>query len=189
MQTEHLNILKRYFKKKRRLPSYSEMLKLFRVASKNSVFKIMQRFIAGGFIKKDGNRFSPTSKFLKLPLLGLVKAGFPIISEEDRKYITLDEYLIGDPVSSFLLAVSGDSLNDLGIFEGDIVIVERKKNASAGDIVLAEIDRNWTLKILKKDPLTKKSYLAAANSKYPPFYPREELMIHGVVKALIRKMH
>ncbi|MEK7071127.1 MAG: S24 family peptidase [Patescibacteria group bacterium] len=184
-----LDSLKRFYKKKRRLPSYSEMLQLFGVNSKNSIFKIIKLFVEEGFIKKESGKLSPTSKFFQLPLLGLVKAGFPILAEEDKKYITLDDYLIGDPVSSFLLTVSGDSLMDLGIFEGDIVIVERRKNAQTGDIVLAEIDRSWTLKIFRKDKTTGKPYLIAANAKYPPFYPREELIIHGVIKALVRKIH
>ena len=63
-------------------------------------------------------KLAPTSQFFSLPLLGLVKAGFPILAEEDKKYLTLDEYLIEDPISSFLLTVSGDSLIELGIFEG-----------------------------------------------------------------------
>ncbi|MBI2051247.1 LexA family transcriptional regulator [Candidatus Roizmanbacteria bacterium] len=186
--TARKNSLKRFFKKHRRLPSYSEMLHLFGLSSKNAVFKIVQRWIAEGFLKKEGRKLAPTSRFFSLPLLGLVKAGFPILSEEDKKYLTLDDYLIEDPVSSFLLTVSGDSLHEIGIFEGDIVVVERRKNALPGDIVLAEIDREWTLKILRRDRLNNRLYLASANSKYPPFYPQTELTIHGIVKAVIRKL-
>lgn len=186
---DRLDRLKQFYKKQRRLPSYTEMLRLFGLSSKNSIFKIIQQFIAEGFIKKEDNKLAPTSKFFSLPLLGLVKAGFPILSEEDKKYLTLDEYLIEDPVSSFLLTVSGDSLQDLGIFEGDIVIVERHRNASSGDIVLAEIDRQWTLKILRRDGTKQRPYLMSANAKYPPFYPQEELKIHGIVKAVVRKIH
>jgi SOS-response transcriptional repressor LexA len=75
-----------------------------------------------------------------------------------------------------------------GIFDGDIVVVEQKKEPLPGDVVLAEIDKEWTLKIYKKDKLRKKDYLQAANPKYPPFYPQQELVIHGVVKGLIRKL-
>ncbi|OGK20375.1 repressor LexA [Candidatus Roizmanbacteria bacterium RIFCSPHIGHO2_02_FULL_37_15] len=184
---DRLTKIKTFYKKHRRLPSYSEMLKLFNFSSKNAVFKIIQKFIESGFLKKEGSKLAPTSKFFSLPLVGLVKAGFPILAEENREYLTLDEYLIDDPQSAFLLKVSGDSLIGLGIFDGDIVIIERKKQATAGDIVLAQIDREWTLKILKKDGI--RAYLESANPKYPPFYPRQELQIFGVVKAVIRKFN
>lgn len=75
-----------------------------------------------------------------------------------------------------------------GIFEGDIVIVEKKNEALSGDIVLAQIDNEWTLKIFKKDRQKKMYFLEAANPKYPPFYPERELQIYGIVKAVIRKI-
>lgn len=189
MKTDRLDILKRFYKKHHRLPSYGEMLRLFGFSSKNSVFKVVKQFVEQGVLQKYNGKLAPASRFFSLPLLGLVKAGFPILAEEDKKYLTLDEYLIDDPISSFLLTVSGDSLIDMGIFEGDIVIIGRQKNASPGDVVLAEIDRQWTLKILQKDNQKKKLFLASANVKYPPFYPHEELKIHGVVRAVVRKIH
>ncbi len=186
---EKLNKIKKFFRTYRRLPSYSEMLKLFGFSSKNAVFKIVQKWIEEGFIKKKDRKLAPTSKFFSLPLLGLIKAGFPILAEEDKNYLTLDEYLIENPQSSFLLKVSGDSLSGIGIFDGDIVIIERKKDALAGDVVLAQIDREWTLKILKRDREKRMSYLEAANPKYPAFYPNQELQIFGVVKAVVRKFN
>lgn len=181
-----LNLLKRFFKKNRRLPSYAEMSSLFNFSSKNAVFKIVQQWITEGILTKEGNKIAPTSVFFALPLMGLIKAGFPILAEEDKKYLTLDDYLIEDPISSFLLTVSGDSLVEIGIFDGDIVVVEKRKEAQSGDVVLAEIDREWTLKILRRDQ--NRTYLISANVHYPPFFPKNELKIHGVVKAVIRKL-
>jgi SOS regulatory protein LexA len=189
MSLSRLDILKKFYKKNHRLPSYSEMLELYGFRSKNSVFKLVESFVKDGIVKKQDGKLAPTSQFFSLPLLGIIKAGFPILSEEDKKYLTLDEYLIDDPISSFLLTVSGDSMTQLGIFEGDIVIIQRKKNAASGDIVLAEIDRQWTLKILKHDKLKHTPYLEAANPKYPNFYPTEELKIHGIVRGVVRKIH
>lgn len=184
-----LSLLKKFYWKNHRLPSYSEMLKIFGVSSKNTVFKVIKKLIDEGFLKKNNNKISPTSKFFALPILGLVKAGFPILAEENKEYLTLDEYLIDDPNSSFLLKVSGDSLNGMGIFDGDIVIIERKRQALPGDIVLAQIDKEWTLKILRKNRATGKFYLEAANINYPPMYPKHDLQIFGVVKAVIRKFN
>jgi SOS regulatory protein LexA len=189
MIKDKLPLLKKFFKKNRRLPSYSEMLKLFGFSSKNAVFKLINKWVESGLIVKEDGKLAPTSKFFALPLLGVIKAGFPILAEENRDYLTLDDYLIEDPTSSFLLKVSGDSMINAGIFEGDIVIIERKKEAVIGDIVLAQIDREWTLKIFRKDRLRRISYLEAANPKYPNFYPKEDLQIFGIVKAVIRKFN
>ena len=188
MLTDRLNKIKRFYKKYRRLPTYEEMLKLFSLSSKNSVFKIVQKLIERGFLRKVNKSISPTSKFFAIPLLGTVPAGFPIIADEDRKYLTLDEYLISDPISSFLFTVRGDSLIGQGIFDGDLVIIERGQKALPGDIVLAEIDREWTLKILRRNIQTRKFYLEAANQKYPNFYPVSEMTIFGVVKAVVRRI-
>jgi len=166
------------------------MLKLFAISSKNAVFKIVNKWIEEGFLQKDPhNKLAPTSRLFALPYLGIIKAGFPILAEENREYLSLDDYLIRDPASSFLLKVSGDSMEGVGIYEGDIVIVERKKDASLGAIVLAQIDREWTLKILRRDRATRQYYLVAANPKYPAFYPNEDLQIFGTVKAVVRKFN
>ncbi len=186
---DKLSSLKKFYQKFRRLPSYSEMLKLFGLSSKNAVFKLVQKLINEGFLKKENNKLAPTSKFFALPFLGTVKAGLPILAEEDKNYLTLDEYLIEDHNSSFLLKVSGDSLSGIGIFDGDIVIIEQKKQANPGDVVLAQIDQEWTLKILKRERNRRLVYLEAANPKYPPLYPRQNLQIFGVVKALVRKFN
>jgi len=184
---EKLEKIKKFYKKHKRLPSYSEMLVLFHLSSKNAISKIVEKLEDAGFVKREDRKLMPTSKFFALPLLGIIKAGFPILADADKQYMSLDEYLIEDPHSSFLLKVSGDSLSGIGVFDGDIVIIERKKQALPGDIVLAQIDREWTLKILNRDPQTRISYLSAANPAYPPFYPEEELQIFGKVKGVIRK--
>lgn len=184
---DYLSELKKFYRKNHRLPSYSEMLKIFRLYSKNSIFKLMKKLINDGFIEKIDNKFQPTKKFFSLPILGIVKAGMPVIAEENREYLTLEEYLIEKPDNSFLLKVSGDSLIESGIYEGDIAVIERNNNATIGDIVLAEIDREWTLKILKQDRKRKIQYLEPANRSYPSLYPKYELKIHGILKAVVRK--
>ena len=183
---EKIKQLRSFYKKRHRLPSYTEMLKIFGFSSKNAVFKWVKKLIDSGFLKKDKRKLVPTSQFFALPLVGQVKAGFPILAEENRQYLSLEEYLIDDPNSSFLLRVSGDSLSGVGIFDGDLVIIERKSQANVGDIVLAQIDNEWTLKILKK--MGNRYYLDSANKKYPPFFPKAELKIFGVVKGLVRKI-
>lgn len=189
MKSDYLPQTQKFYKKFRRLPSYSEMAKLFGFASRNSAFRIMQKWIEQEIVQNINNKLSPTSRFFALPLYGSVKAGYPIIAEENKEYLTIDEYLIGDPTTTFLLRVSGDSMINAGIFDGDVVVIEDRKEANDGDIVLAEIDREWTLKYLKKDKMKKTTHLEAANEKYPPLYPHSELKVRGIVRGVIRKIH
>ncbi len=180
-----LERLKHFYAKHRFLPSYSRMLRLFNVSSKNSVHKIINKFVTQGYFTKDGGRLVPTKSFFALPYSGVVKAGFPTGAENTTDFLSLDEYLIEKPTASFLLKVSGDSLSGIGIMPDDLVVVERTHEPKNGDIVLAHIDREWTLKILEKKDGT--VLLISANPKYPPFQPQEELEIYGKVKAVIRK--
>jgi len=176
-----------FFRFERRMPSYSEMAGMFGFKSKNAVFRLVGRLIQEGYLNKDAKgRLSPQPSRIGLPLLGYVQAGFPSPAEEELvDTLSIDDYLIQKPNSSFLLKVSGDSMIDAGIHQDDIAIIERGTPPKSGDIVLAEVDREWTLKYLKKSE--KKVSLIAANKKYPPIYPTEELKIAGVVRGVVRK--
>jgi len=186
MQDSRLNKLKTFYKKFRRLPSYSEMLNLFKLASKNAIHKIVKKWIEAGFLEKINNKLAPAKKFFQLPVLGLVKAGYPAIADETVDFLSLNDYLVDKPQESFLLKVDGDSLKDIGILSGDFVIIQKKQQASPNEIVLALIDREWTLKIFQKKG--RKVFLKAANKKYPSFYPKQNLEIFGVVKGVVRKI-
>jgi SOS regulatory protein LexA len=121
-------------------------------------------------------------------MVGEVMAGFPSPAEEElRDIISLDEYLINRPESSFLLKVSGDSMTGEGIMEGDLVIVEKGREPKNGDIVVAEVDGEWTMKYFRKEKKT--VILESANPKYPAIRPKSELRLCGVVTAVIRKYH
>jgi len=100
--------------------------------------------------------------------------------------MSLDEYIVGkNKKSHYVLTVSGDSMIDASIAEGDLVIVEKTENAKIGDIVVACVDGDWTLKYLKKE---KSGYfLEPANKNFQNIYPESQLTIGGVVKGVIRK--
>ncbi len=84
-----------------------------------------------------------------------------------------------------MLKVKGDSMIDAGIREGDMVLVERGKQAKPGQIVIAEVDGEYTMKYLRIK--NGEHYLEAANEKYKPIYPKNALQIEAVVSAVIRK--
>jgi len=103
-------------------------------------------------LQKDAKGFlSPARLSLGLPLAGEVCAGFPSPAEEElRDVISFDDYLVAHPETSFLLSVTGDSMIGEGIMEKDLVIVERGREPKNGDIILAEVDGNWTMKYFRK---------------------------------------
>ncbi len=169
------------------MPTYREMLSLFGFKSKNAVFKIIGKMIEAGFVGKDHlGRLIPAKSFGEIPLLGSVKAGLPSEAEEEvLDTVNLDDMLIKNKSYSYLLEVDGDSMIDAHIEEGDMVLVERANDASDGEIVVAEVDGEFTMKYLKKK--NGKIWLEPANKNYKPIYPKYDLKINAVVKAVIRK--
>ncbi len=122
-----------------------------------------------------------------LPLFGPISAGFAApVEEQAEEMVTLDDYIVGGKkASTFLLRVKGDSMIDAGIFDRDLVVVERGAEPRAGDIVVGVLDGEFTLKRLKKDK--GKFYLQAENPDYPDMYALDELTAAGVVRGVIRK--
>ncbi len=181
-----------FYKSKRRMPSYQEIMSLLGFKSKNAVWKLVNKLVAEKVVSRDGNgHLIPKNLQGEVPLLGLVEAGIPSVAEESvLDTINLDEYLIKDHLKTFVLEVKGDSMIEEGIKEGDLVIVERNSETSKepqdGDIVIAEVDGAWTMKYLRKKS-GKSVYLEPANKKYKPIYPEQELNIAAVVKGVIRK--
>jgi SOS regulatory protein LexA len=178
-----------FFQENRRMPSYQEMLDILSVRSKSVVHFWVNKLIAGGLLERDEkSHLSLTRQSFAIPMVGSVQAGFPSPEEEVLSdLISMDEYLITKPESSFLLKVSGDSMTGAGIMEGDMVIIEKGRNPKTGDIVIAEVDGDWTMKYFQKKG--KQIVLEAANPKYPDITARTELRIGGIVTAVIRKYH
>lgn len=179
--------IQNFYHKHKRMPSYREIMELVGFKSKNSVFKLINKLIDQDLIKKDKRgRLIPATIFLETPLLGTVEAGFPSPAEEETSdTMSLDDYLIKNKEATYILKVQGDSMNDAGIMSGDMVIVERGTKPHPGDIVIAEVDGQWTMKYLRQRG--NKFYLQAANKKYPPIYPDQDMNIAAVVKAVVRK--
>ena len=176
-----------FYERERRMPSYQEILKLVGFKSKNAVYKLVAKLVDDGVVSKDGQgRLIPTDRLSELPLLGLVQAGSPtMVDAEALDTLSLDGYLIADRGRTFLLEVKGDSMIEVHIEEGDLVVAERASTARDGDIVVAEVDGEWTLKFLKK--LGDRTWLEPANKNFKPIYPKHSLRIAAVVRGVVRK--
>lgn len=184
-----LEKLKDFYKRYDRLPSLGEIAKLFNYSSRNSAVYLVNKLIENNIIEKDPS----TGKLLTTPLfhnriklLGSVAAGFPTAEEEELQgTISLEEFLIDKPTATFMLEVKGDSMIEAGILPKDMVLVEKGRLAKSGDIVIAEVDGEWTMKYLRKSK--GKTYLQAANPNYPDIHPEKTLNITGVVISTCRK--
>lgn len=169
------------------MPTYSEIMKLYKFKSKASVTFLILKLLKDGVLGKDKTgKLIPKKLYGAVSLLGYIEAGFPSPAEEELiDTMSLDEYLISNKESTFMLKVKGDSMVDAGIMEGDMVLVERGKQPKAGNIVIARVDGEYTMKYLRMK--SGKPYLEPANKKYKPIYPENDLDIEAVVSAVIRR--
>ncbi|MFA6585922.1 MAG: transcriptional repressor LexA [Candidatus Paceibacterota bacterium] len=187
MKNSHQIKLESFYSKNKRMPTYSEMMELFGFKSKNAVFKVVEKLIEAGLVAKDHlGRLTPTKSFGEIPLLGYVTAGLPATVEEELlDTVSLDDFLIQKKEFMYMLEVDGDSMIDAHIEKGDMVIVERANTAKDMQIVIAEVDGEFTMKYFRKEG--NKVWLEPANKNYQPIYPTQSLNVIAVLKAVIRK--
>lgn len=184
---EKVRGLRDFYQREHRVPGYAEMLKIFGYRSKNSVHGLIQKLSELGYVRKDHRKISLTGRITGgIRLLGSVQAGFPSPAEEELvDTISLDEYLIRRPEATFMLTVQGDSMIEAGIHPGDIVLVEKGGNPKPHDIVVAQVDEEWTIKYFEKDRAGVR--LDPANPRYRFIRPKRSLAIGGIVKAVVRR--
>lgn len=176
-----------FYESHNRMPTYTEMLHLFGFKSKNAVARIVSKLVDAGLVEKDSlGRLIPTDSFSEVPMLGLVKAGFPAESLEVLETtINLNNFLIQKKDKTYLLEVDGDSMIDAHIADGDMVIAERAHDARDGEIVIAQVDGEFTMKYLRKS--SGRIWLEPANPDFKPIYPKYDFKICAIIKGVIRK--
>lgn len=179
--------IENFYSQNKRMPTYTEMLRLFGFKSKNAVSKIVDKMMEAGVVAKDHlGRLVPNESFGEIPKLGFVTAGFPAnVEEELADTVKLDDFLVGKKNFTYMLEVDGDSMIDAHIEDGDMVLVEKCTVAEDMQIVIAEVDGEFTMKYFRKKG--GKVWLEPANKKYKPIYPEHSLNIIAVLKAVIRK--
>ncbi len=122
---------------------------------------------------------------ITLPMYGSVPAGIATLEEQvPDTWVSVAENLVTNPEACYLLKVRGDSMIGVGILPGDTVVVNFHKEPKGGDIVVALIDNESTVKRLVREG--RYAYLKAENPAYPDLHPVSELSIQGVVTALLR---
>ena len=164
-QNEILTYIKKFIVSNGYPPTVREIGEALDVSSPATIHAHLQNLEEKGWIKKQGsknraiellveNEFEPKNEnVVEVPLLGKITAGSPITAiEQPDEYFSLPTYLLPTNKDVFTLKVSGNSMINAGIFDGDIVIVEKKNTARNGEIVVAMTDENEvTLKTFYKE--------------------------------------
>jgi repressor LexA len=195
-QEAMLNYIEEYQMEHGSSPTLREMRERFGVSSDNSVLKHLKALEEKGYITKDDTPrgiklLSSVKERLdapeyKLPLLGMIPAGGPVLSEEYiEKWVSVGEDSVYKFKDSYLLRVKGTSMIDAGIFEDDILVVCGSLEPKFGDVVVALVDNQNTVKRYMKD-IEGRLYLKPENDAYENIYPEGELCVQGVVTGLIR---
>lgn len=164
-QNEILTYIKKFIVSNGYPPTVREIGEALDVSSPATIHAHLQNLEEKGWIKKQGsknraiellveNEFEPKNEnVVEVPLLGKITAGSPIEAiEQPDEFFSLPTYLLPTNKDVFTLKVSGNSMINAGIFDGDIVIVEKKNTARNGEIVVAMTDENEvTLKTFYKE--------------------------------------
>ncbi len=178
-------------------PTFKEMRKYLKVVSDNAVLKHLEALEKKGkIIKGDTPRsiraldsvkrkLEAATNLFNIPLLGTIPAGGPVMAEENvlAKY-ELAKGLMKVSEGCFLLRVTGNSMINAGIHEGDMVLVNPEKEAREGEIVVALVDGENTVKRYVREH--GRVILRAENPDYADIHPEGSLQIQGVVTGLVR---
>lgn len=186
-----LKFIKSYSKKNGFPPSVREIGAELSIKSTATTYYYIEKLIQNGYLKKTKSKnraieVIETNKvnYKAVPLVGNVTAGSPILAVENvEEYIPLpaDMFKSND---LFMLNVSGESMIDAGIYDGDVIIVNRQNYANNGDIVVALIDNEATVKRFYKE---KNYYILHPENKTMNDIIVKELTILGTVNGLLRK--
>ena len=194
-QKKLLDFLVDYYNENNVYPTFDEMRDFLKIKSKSGIHKLLSSLEEKGFVNRlphKARALSINSSVNKneksLPFLGRIAAGNPIEAITGSfEQISVPNYLINNKDEHFTLEVSGDSMVDAGIFDGDIVIIRKTEAANSGDIVVALIEQNEVT--LKRFRSFKNSIaLEPANKNYKiRLFGEDRVKIQGKLVGLIRK--
>lgn len=184
---QYLAKLQDYYARHRVLPSYASIGTLVSLNSKASVAGMVLRLKSEGFLESSPDRrLKPGKRFFERPVAESVRAGLPsLAADSGPETLRIDEYLVAHPSRTILITVKGDSMIDAGIHPGDVVIVEKRASANTGEIVVAILGNDFTLKRLGREK--GRAVLLPENKAYPIIRPKGDAEIFGVVVGLFRK--
>lgn len=190
-QQEILKYISDSIKTRDRFPSYREIGRRFGLRSPATISQHIQALVKKGFLKKIDKHLmlSPENRIARgIPIVGRVAAGTPIMAIENYEgYLDIDS--MAQAIDHFAVRVKGDSMKDIGIFDGDYAIVRRQDTFEDGDIVVAYIgdDPEATVKVIRKRGRAIELEPRCADYKIIRLYPgKHRLRIGGKVIGIVR---
>lgn len=173
----------------RRLPNRARALEVLKVpeAAKPAVRNDRDNIVP---LRKPAPALRPiaANDIVEVPLHGKIAAGVPIEAFEDHNNLAVPAALLGSG-EHYALEVSGDSMVEAGIFDGDYALIQKASTAREGDIVVALVDgQDATLKYFRREGQMIR--LDPANAAYEPQrYPAERVIVQGRLSGLLRRYH
>ncbi|OGK38313.1 repressor LexA [Candidatus Roizmanbacteria bacterium RIFCSPHIGHO2_12_FULL_41_11] len=197
-QKELLSIVYSYIKNEGYPPTFDEMRKKLKIVSNQSVIDLLNKLVEGKFLKRNENiarsiailplGYEALGKPPLAPFLGVTTAGFPIDPiEMTGEWQELPGGVARFADQVFLLKVHGDSMINAGINDGDVVLVKSEKEFSSGDIVLAEVSGESTIKRFVSEDKPPYLYLKPENPEYKIIYFTEEVVLKGKVLSVVKQ--
>jgi repressor LexA len=189
--SHHLAVLQDYYARHRLIPSYSAISALLGFSAKTAAAALVTRLEAAGYLRRTPDRrLTPTERFFERPRsVASVRAGLPEAAlDTSADMVTIDSLLVHKPSQTFFVPIKGDSMCEAGLLEGDTAVCEQGKAAKPGDIVVAVVNDELTIKTLIQENLGKQGkrlVLKPENPAYPILRP-DPLEIIGVVTGSFR---
>jgi repressor LexA len=198
-QRDILQFIREFQKDRGVAPTHREICDHFGFSSYGTVYKHLSLLEKKGLIRRDWNqkrgvelveKETPKASAVEtaareLPLFGYIAAGRPIEVERGDETITVPDRLTGRG-DNYVLKVRGDSMVDDGILDGDFVIINRRERADNGEMVVANVNGEVTLKRFYFEG--ERVRLQPANSLMTPIYaPSRDVAVQGVVVGLMRR--
>ncbi len=198
-QRDILNFIREFQRDRGIAPTHREICDHFGFSSYGTVYKHLSLLQKKGLIRRDWNQKrgvevvddpqqqaeNAESTARELPLFGYIAAGRPLDVEVSNETISVPAHLTSRG-ENYVLKVRGDSMIDDGILDGDFVIVARRERADNGEMVVANVNGEVTLKRLYKEG--ERVRLQPANSLMSPIYaPARDVAVQGVVVGLMRR--
>jgi repressor LexA len=196
-QREILTFVQRYADAHGYPPSVREIGQALGLTSSSTVHSHLAALEKKGFLRRDPSkpralevlrdeRELRPKKVLPIPVIGQVTAGQPILAQQNiEDYFPLPTDFVNSD-ECFILRVRGDSMINAGIWDGDLLVVRRQQTATNGDIVVARIEDEATVKRFFKEH--DRVRLQPENPAVEPIYA-QDVAIEGVALAIIRKLH
>lgn len=200
-QRDILNFIREFQKERGIAPTHREICDHFGFSSYGTVYKHLSLLEKKGLIRRDWNQkrgvelvdkpespetAASSSTTLELPLFGYIAAGRPLEVDTSDETISVPSHLTRRGGQNFVLKVRGDSMVEDGILDGDLVIIARRENADNGEMVVANVSGEVTLKRLYREG--DRVRLQPANSMMSPIYAAaRDVAVQGVVVGLMRR--